>query len=296
MLGPSDVKIKGSTVQASPSVRKETWVTLFYIYIYIHTHTHIHILYFLSIVSQVHISTSHKDGDRQLHAVCCTYPLHCLRTFTLRQFTQLLLLQYFPFFPQIFVSISSFCYPRPRIQAILRISVPTSQETCNFSTKTLNRHLLLIWYKTQNAEFLNEVARIVTSVLYAEWTQFTSSGEVRAVLQQTNSADVDCSELQVTHTIPASRVAQQQREQPDRPYRPSVLLITGFKLVWMMAALLQRDCHYSYCRGTATTVTADGLPLQLLQRDSHFFIFLSMTKVRSRWEFAAVCQLTFAVR
>ena len=61
------------------------------------------------------------------------------------------------------------------------------------------------------------MAQIVTCVLYAEWTKFTSSGEVRAVLQQTNSAGVDCSELQVMHTMPASRVAQQQREQPDRP-------------------------------------------------------------------------------
>lgn len=65
-----------------------------------------------------------------------------------------------------------------------------------------------------------------------EWTQFTSSGEVRAVLQQTNSADVECSELQVTHTIPASRVAQQQRKRSlTDPDRPSVFLITGFKLV-----------------------------------------------------------------
>ena len=115
---------------------------------------------------------------------------------------------------------------------MLRNSVPTSQETCNFSTKTLNRHLLLIRYKTlsgQNAEFLNVVAQIVTAVLCAQWTQFASSAEVRAVLQQTNSADVDCSELQVTHTMSANRVAQQQREHSRTdPDRPSVLLIAGF--------------------------------------------------------------------
>jgi hypothetical protein len=34
-----------------------------------------------------------------------------------------------------------------------------------------------------------------------------------------------------------------------------------------MAALLQRDCHYSHCRGTATTVTAEGLPLLYLPFD-----------------------------
>ena len=75
-----------------PHQRKPEY--LYYIYYLLY----IYISYFLSIVSQVRISTSHKDGDRQRHAVCCTKALHCLHTFTIRQFTQLLVLQHFPFF------------------------------------------------------------------------------------------------------------------------------------------------------------------------------------------------------
>ena len=171
MLGPSDVKIKGSAAQASPSVTKQTWVPSLYI------------LFIIYIIFSVYRfsspqSTPHKDGDRQRHAVCCTYPLQCLRTFTTRQFTQLLILQYFPFFSSdlcvnFFVLLSP---PRPKIQTILTNSVPTSHETRSFSTKTLNRHLLLIWYeyKTlsgQNAEFLNGVAQIVARVdtIHIKW-------------------------------------------------------------------------------------------------------------------------------
>jgi len=69
------------------------------------------------------------------------------------------------------------------------------------------------WTKCRDPEWGGTVSyRAVCRV-----DKFTSTGEVRAVLQQMNSADEDCGELQVKHTMPASRVAQQQREQPDRP-------------------------------------------------------------------------------